>query len=101
MVSMPCRACLTRALKARRTKPSILAGMATLDEPLGVNLREGQRQRYEEIVARKLAATLENLPSEAVETPEPDDEPYELDPADLLNALEPEYDERPLVEYER
>ena len=100
MVSMPCRACLSRAWKARRTKPSILAGMATLDEPLGMNLRGGQRRRYEELLVRKLAATFENSTIEPVEASEPDDEHYELDPADLLNALEPEYDERPLVEYE-
>jgi len=54
MVHMPCRLCQARAVRTRtprRPLPSLLA--VEMSEPLGLNLKEEHRRRYEQVRARR------------------------------------------------
>jgi hypothetical protein len=101
MVYMPCRLCKMRALKAKTSKPPIPPWPVQLDVPLGLELREADRARYEEVRAQKVnAATSETgCRGDAIEHGdlcgafEPEDDPWEMDPADFWDAFEPDDDE--------
>lgn len=123
MVYMPCRLCHARALKARASKPPTPAWLMQLDEPLGLDLREGDRARYEEIRSQKVGASTSEAHRQADrpgEEPgiergdlcsafEPEDDEWELDPADfgklsradLCDAFEWEdwEDDEPVIDY--
>jgi transcriptional regulator with XRE-family HTH domain len=119
MVYMPCRLCQARALKAAAAKPPIPTWLMQPDAPLGLELREGDRARYEEIRLQRM--NLSNLePGPEVqrrgEDPETardrlssafevEDDEWERDPAqlrelsrtDLWDAFEWE-DEEPAID---
>lgn len=88
MVSMPCRACSAQALKTRSSKPLIPQAFAQLDEPLGLDLTEEHRRRYEEVRARKMLAESEPGPADPPEVVEVDDDGRGLDPDVLWEAFE-------------
>ena len=101
MVYMPCRLCQARALKAQAPKPPAPLWPVQLEVPLGLELRKADRARYEEVHAQKVnAATFETgCQAAAIEHGdlggafEPDDDPWEMDPADFWDAFEPDDDE--------
>ena len=113
MVYMPCSLCRARALKAGSSKLPIRAWLKQPDEPLGLDLKEEDRARYEEILMRRESASDCQARREVArpgEGPrdereergdglEIEDEDWELDPADLWDALEWE-DEEPAIDYE-
>lgn len=89
MVYMPCRLCHARALKARSSRPPIPAWLVQLDEPLGLDLREDDRARYEQIRSQKVDASTSKRGCQA-------DQPGEgprIERGDLCSAFEPEDDE--------
>ena len=89
MVYMPCHACRIRETAARRPWRSDSRWLALLDEPLGLDLRNEDRARYEEIRAKKDAAAQSNLDSDRVsDALKFDDEEIALDPADVLEAFD-------------
>jgi len=85
MVEMPCRLC--RARSAADRSPPVIPRFVPPELHLGLDLRPKERKRYEEIRAQKLLAALESDPAEGDDEPEPDDEEYALDPAELWDAL--------------
>ena len=123
MVYMPCRLCQARALKARSSKPPIPAWLMQLEEPLGLDLREDDRARYEEIRSQKVGASTSKTRCQADRTGEEpgiergdlcsafelEDDEWELDPAafgelsraDLWDAFEWEdwEDDEPAIDY--
>jgi len=71
--------------------------LGPLDEPLGLDLKDTHRRRYEQILRRgRRRGELTNPPAETAEAFAPDDEPCELDPEMVLEAFE--IDEEPLLE---
>jgi len=94
LVYMPCRLCRRRAAGNGR---SSLQHLATPDEPLGLNLNDTHRRRYEQLLRRgRRSGESANPPGETAEAFAPDDEPCELDPETVLEAFE--IDEEPLLE---
>ncbi len=100
VVYMPCRLCRTRALKERSSKPR--ARVMQPEEPLGLALRDEEQARYEEVRSRRVSALWcetrceASRPSEGLRIERDDlegafeveNEDWELDPADLWDALE-------------
>ncbi len=114
MVYMPCRLCRTRALKAGSSQPPIPAWLMRLEEPLGLDLRNEDRARYEEIRLQKEDGCGSETRREADPAGESlwtergdlcgafevEDDEWYLDPADLWDAFDWE-DEEPVADYER
>ena len=113
MVYMPCRLCGTRALKERSSKRRARAWVMQPEEPLGLALRDEEQSRYEEVRSRRVSALScetrceASRPSEGPRIERDDlegafeveNEDWELDPADLWDALDwddqrPVYDEQ-------
>lgn len=102
MVYMPCRLCRTRALQAGASKLLLPAWLMQLEEPLGLELRDADRARYEEVRARRMESSSsetggvvaqlgEGLQSERDDLCgvfEVEEDGWELDPARLWDALE-------------
>jgi len=102
MVYVPCRLCHTRCLQAEASKPLWPAWLMQLEEPLGLELRDEDRARYEEIRRQRVSTfALETGGSVAPpgEGPrsecddlcgvfEVEEDEWELDPADLWDAFE-------------
>jgi transcriptional regulator with XRE-family HTH domain len=102
MVYLPCRLCHTRSLQAGASKPLLPAWWMQPEEPLGLELRDEDRARYEEVRSRRVDS-FGSETSGGVAQPgegprsEPDDlcgvfeveeDAWELDPADLWDAFE-------------
>ncbi len=106
MVQMPCRTCGTRKAMADLPGPPAWLRLGQLDEPLGLDLRGEHRARYEEIRRRRIQRADSAVEADDPwEAPEPDDETFELDPADLRDAFEfddgpTEIDDLANLEYE-
>ncbi len=91
MVYLPCRACAVRKAAAESSRPPAFRRFPQLDEPLGLDLRDADQKRYQRVRAERIRAELEKCPAELLDpTDDPpfDDEAYELDLADLRDALE-------------
>jgi transcriptional regulator with XRE-family HTH domain len=111
MVYMPCRLCRARALQARSSTTPLPAWCMQLEEPLGLDLRDEDRARYEEIRSQRASALGaetgsgwggpgEDPRSERNDLSgvfEVEDDEWELDPADLWDAFEWE-DEDPAID---
>jgi transcriptional regulator with XRE-family HTH domain len=113
MVYLPCRLCRTRALQAGASKRLRPAWLTQLEEPLGLELRDADRARYEEVRARRMENNSPQPGGVVVQSGEADEherddlcgvfaveeEERELDPAQLWDALEWE-DEDPVIDGE-
>ena len=95
---MPCRLCRTRAVKLGSPKPPVRRRLVQSDGPLELDLRGQQRERYEEVRARKASRASEPDAADRCDSAEFDDDECVLDPADLWDALE--FDgEEPAIEF--
>ena len=106
MVYMPCHACRIRDTAARRPWQFDLRWLALLDEPLGLDLRDEERARYEEVRAQRAAAAQSSPDTAGLsDALDFDDEDIPLDPTDVLDAFDPKDqvsadDELDVPEYE-
>lgn len=101
MVYMPCRLCRARAVQADASNPRLPGRCRQLEEPLGLELRDEDRARYEEICRQRvsaLAAEDAGGMTQRSEGPqkerddlcgvfEVEEDEWGLDPADLWDAL--------------
>ncbi len=63
MVFMPCRMCQARSIKERASRRLVPQWLEQLSEPLGFDLREDDRRRYEQVHRQMLAQQASELQS--------------------------------------
>lgn len=99
MVFMPCLLCRVEAIRAESPRTSKLRLRTRPAEPLGLNLKEKDRARYEEVwLRRRQAEQMEPDAVDACDVPEPEDDRCKLSLAELCDALEFDSDEAPVDE---
>lgn len=97
MVFMPCLLCRVEAITAASPRRSRLRLRTRPAEPLGLNLKEKDRARYEEVRLRRRQAEQTELASlDARDVPEPEDDRCTVSLAELCDALEFDGDEAPV-----
>jgi hypothetical protein len=89
MVYMPCRLCRTRAAKSSSSRPSILSATVPIEEPIGLDLTDEHRKRYEEVRRRRLTAERTMLQPVEEEQPDFDSENVEPDFEDPVQIENP------------
>jgi transcriptional regulator with XRE-family HTH domain len=99
MVFMPCLLCRIEALKAESPRMSKLRLRTRPAEPLGLNLKEKDRARYEEVrLRRQQVEQMAPAAADACEAPEPEDDRCKLSLVELCDALEFDGEELPADE---
>ena len=93
MVYMPCRVCRTRAVIAEKRPPQWQFG--PLEEPLSLELKDNCLRRYEQLRTARLNGKPSSNPVEPYDDA-PEDDGYELDPDDVLDAFE--LDDEPVLQ---